>query len=547
MNWATLSSLALLASSVHSTDNDVCSPAETVVKLSYGSFQGTIVGSATQFLGIPFAQPPVGDLRFREPMDPIPFVGLRLADKFGPACPQQTMASIPGLNFTGNYGSISEDCLTISVLKPAPDGHDLPVIVWFHGGGFEIGDSSDTIMNSILERSVRLGKPVVVVVPNYRVNAFGFLAGKEVKAAGVGNLGLRDQQFALEWVQQHITAFGGNPNHVIMFVHLHSDRHTVGMHLVASYAEHTSLFHGAFMESGAAASMPHITEGQPQYDHLVVATNCTDATDSLDCLRHAPFDTLMLAINQTPNIFSYSSLGNVWKPRVDGDFLKQDPFIALSRGLHAKVPIIAGDCDDEGTLFSLSNMNITTDQEFLDYMHSNYLPRASKADIMALGVMYPSDHASGSPFGTGLSNAVTPEFKRLAAVQGDIIFHGPRRNLLSKVSTAQNAWGYLYERGKSVPLLGSSHCADLQVWLARNTTDFFGIDTFIQFITALDPNIPANGELNAIAWPKWNTLDHGALLSFSDPSSMGIITDNFREEPIAFLNRVQLQLAQSSA
>jgi len=251
-------------------------------------------------------------------------------------------------------------------------------------------------------------------------------------------------------------------------------------------------------------------------------------------------DILMSAINQTPNLFAYPSLGSVWKPRVDGDILKQDPFVTLSRGLQVKVPIISGNCDDEGTLFSFANANITTDEEFLSYMHSNYLPGVPQDKIPELGALYPSDPAAGSPFGTGDLNAITPEFKRLAAVQGDFIFQGPRRNLLSKASASQDAWGFLYKRQKSTPVLGSSHTSDFVVWTARNTTDFYGIDAFIQFINTLDPNVPAS-KSRPIFWPKWNTQKSGALLSFFDPDGMEIIADDFREEPMAFLNNVSVQ------
>ncbi|KAJ7132220.1 Alpha/Beta hydrolase protein [Mycena epipterygia] len=516
-------------------------PAETVVKLSYGPFQGTVVGNVTQFLGIPFAQPPVGDLRFREPRDPIKFNSFRMADKFGAACPQQTLAPLPGLNFTGNYISISEDCLTINVLKPkVTRGPKLPVVVWFHGGGFEIGDSSDTILNSFVERSVGLGKPVIVVVPNYRLNAFGFLASEEVKAAGIGNLGLRDQRFALDWVQKHIGAFGGDADQVIISG-LSAGAISVGMHLVS---EPSPIFHGAFMQSGSTSSIPPITQGQPQYDQLVAATNCTQAADTLDCLRYAPYEDLMAAINQTPNIFSYSSLGNVWKPRVDGDILTQDPSIILSRGLHAKVPIIAGNCDDEGTMFSFANANITTDGDFLDYMHDNYLPEVSRDKILQLGELYPADPAYGAPFGTGSLNAITPQFKRLAAVQGDFIFQGPLRNLLSKASATQDTWGFVYKRGKSTPMLGVFHGCDIKEWLVRDdTTEVFGMDALIQFINTLDPNVPTS-DSSSIVWPKWNTVKPGALLSFVDPAGLEIIADDFREEPIAFLNDVMVQSPQ---
>ncbi|KAJ7132082.1 Alpha/Beta hydrolase protein [Mycena epipterygia] len=531
-----VSSLALLADNLLNNDSGIHPP---VVKLSYGPFQGTVVGNVTQFLGMPFAQPPVGEFRFREPREPVKFVELRMADTFGPACPQQTLSRVPGRSSAAQYRSISEDCLTINVLKPNR-GHKLPVLVWFHGGAFEIGSAGDSGMSSLVERSLVNGKPVIVVLPNYRVNAFGFLAGKEVKDAGVSNLGLRDQQFALEWVQKHISAFGGDPNQVIISG-LSAGALSVGMHLISSNV--APKFHGAFMESGCAPSIPTITEGQPQYDQLVAATNCSQAADSLDCLRHAPFDILMSAINQTPNVFSYSSLGNVWKPRIDGDIIKHHPFITMSRGLHAKVPIIAGNCEDEGTIFTLPLLNITTDHGFLEYMHNNYFPGVSRDKILQLGELYPADPAAGSPFGTGRLNAITPEFKRLAAVQGDLIFQAPCRLLLSKASITQDVWGFIYKRGKSTPILGASHCSDSKEWLARNTTDFFAIDGLIQFINTLDPNIPTS-ESGSFVWPKWNTLKSGALLSFVDSSGLEIISDDFRDEPIAFLNNISLQAAQ---
>ncbi|KAJ6598657.1 Alpha/Beta hydrolase protein, partial [Mycena sp. CBHHK59/15] len=201
-------------------------------------------------------------------------------------------------------------------------------------GAFEIGDSSDTIMNSIIKRSILLGNPVILVVPNYRVNvshdvmAFGFLMGREVEAAGVGKLGLCDQRFALQWVQEHIYTFRGELSCMLsssiatIYSSSHSSRLSagaisVGMHLVASHADHLTLFSGAFMESGAT-SIPPLAHGQPQYDQLVTDCDCTHVADTLDCLRHVPFETLMTSINRIPNIFSYTGLGNVWKPRVDG-------------------------------------------------------------------------------------------------------------------------------------------------------------------------------------------------------------------------------------
>ncbi|KAJ6470080.1 Alpha/Beta hydrolase protein [Mycena vitilis] len=305
MNYAF--SFALLVSLFSNEPPDVCLPAEPVVELSYGSFQGTAAGNLTQFLGIPFAKPPQV-LEFC-------FSAQRKPDQ--------------------QYRSISEDCLTINVLKPAQQSHDLPrpvlvvhcrvfiyLVLTIYSGFTEVA------RKTYRDRDTEL--PPEPPSPNHNGPAFvGFLAGKEIMDDGVENLVLRDQQLALELVQAHILAFGGDPNRVI--VH--------GAFLVKSQPTGALLNvqPTASQESGATSSIPHVLDGQPRYDQLVPAMNCTAVTDTLDCLRHAPFDVLMSAINRTPNVFSYPSVGNVWKPRVHGDVLKLDPFVALARGHYAKV------------------------------------------------------------------------------------------------------------------------------------------------------------------------------------------------------------------
>ncbi|KAJ7160903.1 alpha/beta-hydrolase, partial [Mycena filopes] len=467
-------------------------PLDSVVRLPYGSFQGFNSGNITQFLGIPFAQPPVKELRFREPRMPISFSGTRNATTYGSACPQITFTPIMGLNFEGNYTSISEDCLTINVFKPtaSPLHSKLPVAVWFHGGGFEVGDASDTDVAPLVERSILLGKPIILVVPNYRVNAFGFLAGREVQKGGVGNLGLRDQIFALKWVQNHIAAFGGDADQVIISG-ISAGAISVGMHLISPEGS-APLFHGAFMESGAIPPLDDITQGQGEYDELTTKTNCSRDMDTLDCLCRVPFDDLVAAVNATRNLFSYSSLANAWKPRVDGDIVPGHPHALLARGELKRVPIVVGTCDDEGTLFSLANLNVTTNEEFTEYIHSNYFSGLPRSEILKLDQAYPADPGSGSPFGTGDLNALTPQFKRLAAIQGDIVFQAPRRALLKSASEIRNAWGFVYQREKTTPIFGSSHGSDMKEWFARN----------VQFINTLNPNLA-----ESIFWPTytWNS------------------------------------------
>ncbi|KAJ7101083.1 Alpha/Beta hydrolase protein [Mycena epipterygia] len=185
-----------------------------IVSLDYGTFQGANDGNLTKFLGVPFARPAA---RFEPPQPPTPLDGLQDATAFGPACPQQALSPFP-FQLIPNHTFMSEACLTLDVFKPASahPGSKLPILVEADAvlpGGFEVGSSGDTDFRGAVERSMLLGEPIIIVAPNY---SFGFLAGKEVSDAGITNLGLRDQIFALEWVQKHIAAFGGDPERVVL-------------------------------------------------------------------------------------------------------------------------------------------------------------------------------------------------------------------------------------------------------------------------------------------------------------------------------------------
>jgi carboxylesterase type B len=158
------------------------------------------------FLGVPFAQPPIGPLRFRTPQsintswsEPLQ------ATEYPAACVGYGSDDWP-------YPSLSEDCLYLNVIRPAGcEGQKLPVAFWVHGGGLSQGSSIDQRYNfsSMIQRSVDIGKPVIGVSVNYRLKMWGFITGEEVVESGNANLGLRDQRLGLHWVQENIGAFGG--------------------------------------------------------------------------------------------------------------------------------------------------------------------------------------------------------------------------------------------------------------------------------------------------------------------------------------------------
>ncbi|KAJ7266851.1 sterol esterase [Mycena rebaudengoi] len=518
----------------------VASKSCPTVALPYATFQGIDDGKLTRFLGIPFSRPVA---RFELPTLPERLHGVQNATAFGAACPQQALTPLPGVPFEPSiYSSISEDCLTINVFKPssATAKSKLPVFVWMYGGGFEIGNSVDTDVSPVVQRSIATGEPVIVVTP--QLSPFGFVGGKEATAAGITNLGLRD-------LLQRYSRFSGcndtsalSAEILLACGGISAGSISVGLLLLSNHQHSNTLFHGAFMASGSPLTLPTVADGQPFYDELVAANNCTESRHSLQCLKDVPFESFMATVNNTRNFFSFTSGNNAWRPRIDGDVIVQDPLISVSEKSFAKIPIITGDDDDEGTLFSLSTLNITTNADFLGYINSNYIPFATRAQIQKLGLLYPDDPTQEA------DNELTPEFKRIAAFQGDHFFIANRRFLLQSASKQQNTWSYLSKRGKSIPAIGAAHGVDVEIWFpsdTTDTTDTTGVDILVNFINTLDPNgskASKGGARLPISWPKW-AAGSSSLLTFSDPDEVNITPENFRVDAMKYLTDLLLKEA----
>ncbi|GJE92631.1 carotenoid ester lipase precursor [Phanerochaete sordida] len=521
------------------------------VRLDDATFIGVPNGLTNKFLGIPFAKPPVGDLRFRLPVANAPYSGTHNATQFGYSCAQQGSAPvvlppvfdnltsvIAGLEGNLDMSPVSEDCLTVNVWTPAnlTKGTKLPVAVWIYGGGFEGGSSSTSDASALVNRSIELGEPIVYVSLNYRLNAFGFLASKEVKAAGLGNIGLHDQRQALRWVQKYISAFNGDPSKVTIWGQS-AGASSVSLQLLTNGGDTEGLFRGAFMESGYPWPVGDITGGQPYYEVLVNETGCRGKADTLQCLREAPCDTLMKAVNDTPSSNSYQSLNLAWMPRADGVFLPSNPQELIAKGSVASVPFVAGEVDDEGTGFSLSSLNVTTNDEFRSYIQQVWFPKASAHELDELLALYPQNYTAGSPFDTGDLNAVTPEYKRIAAFQGDMVFQAPRRFLLDHRAEKQKVWGYLSKRFKSIFAFGSVHGTDLIfIYFAGDLGDYL-----INFVNHLDPNVGTNVGPNVTAWPQYNTRSREVLTLLDGTPNITVTNDSYRAEPIAYLTELSLK------
>ncbi|TFK82846.1 alpha/beta-hydrolase [Polyporus arcularius HHB13444] len=476
-------------------------PAAPTATLDNATVVGYTNNSVTSFMGIPFAEPPLGDLRLRLPKPITSYNGtinatqpatqcIQLNPTISPDLPGELLQDMTAyLEHAAAPSSVpqNEDCLTISIQVPegTQPGAKLSVLAFIYGGGFAIGSTVQLPGDAVVQRSVAMGQPVIFAAMNYRLNAFGFLGGKEVKAAGVGNLGLHDQREGLRWINKHIAAFGGDPDKVTVWGQS-AGAISTGLHMVTNGGDTEDLFRGAVMSSGSPVPTGDITHLQPQYDTIVEHVGCANSSDTLDCLRQVPADALLSAAATLPSFFDYPGLATPWTPRADGVFLKAAPQHLVLSGSVADVPFITGDSLDEGTVFASGSYNVTTEKQFRSYVQQFYFTSAPEVSLFPLFKLYPNDPAKGSPFGTGDDNQLAPMF------------------LLSQRSSKQNAWTFINERGR-IGGFGVAHGTDFGATLL-GADDF--ADYIIQFTATQNPNDASN---RTIPWPKYDTLQRKAL------------------------------------
>jgi len=319
---------------VRAGDDDCSAP----VKVSSGQLKGFEESNRAScaYLGIPYATPPVGELRWKAPQPPAKWDGVRTYDNYSPWCMQKPNMPFDPTLRTSKH-TMSEDCLYLNVWRPKKSGK-FPVMVWIHGGGYTTGSG-----NIDMYRGDRLSArgDVVVVNFNYRLNAFGFLAGdalkKEDPNGGTGNYGSLDQIAALKWVRENIAAFGGDPGNVTIF-----GESAGGWSVCTMVATPLSkgLFQRAIIESGGCDQSISLEEAQKHFAEVAAKVGC--GPDDLACLRKAPAGILLEK--------AWSDLIGaklVYVNHNDGYFLKKTPRQTIMAGEHNKVPMIVGSNRDE--------------------------------------------------------------------------------------------------------------------------------------------------------------------------------------------------------
>jgi para-nitrobenzyl esterase len=300
------------------------------VKTANGILESTSApkDGVRSFKGIPFAQPPVGDLRWREPQPVKNWTGARNADQFGPRCMQRTS---PGADYWFRSNGMSEDCLYLNVWTPAKSGNErLPVLVYIFGGGFQNGDGSEPRYDG--ESMARRG--IVAVSVNYRTNIFGFFVHpeltKESPHNAAGNYGLLDQVAALQWVQKNIAAFGGDPKHVTV---AGESAGSISVSALMASPLSKNLMAAAIGESGAAiSSLPP----QPLADaeQKGVKFAAAAGVNTLAALRAMSAEQIQDAAAKAPGVRFSTAM--------DGYFLSKSLKETFEAGEQAKVPLLEG-------------------------------------------------------------------------------------------------------------------------------------------------------------------------------------------------------------
>ena len=470
------------------------------VATSAGLVRGT-TGSrpgVRAYLGIPYAAPPVGDLRWRAPAALTEWTNVRSAEKFGPSCMQGP--NTPFGPWTAEFlllGPVSEDCLYLNVWTAARVGERRPVLVYVYGGGFSSG-SGDV---PVYDGAPLAEKGLVVVNMNYRVGALGFLAHPELTAetGGSGNYGLLDQVAALQWVHDNIASFGGDPQRVLV---AGQSAGAVSVYLLTASPMAKDLFQRAAIESGPGGLAA-----------LGVATGTGAARPRADAERDGlRYATALGAKNlaelrRLPATKFVGGGGGIrFGPVVDGRFLVENPAETFAAGRQNDVPMITGLNADEGS--AAPGYGRATAEQFRQQITQRYGDRAS--EVLAA---YP---------------AATDDEARRAQIESgrDAGVAGVHRLLVERARTAKTrAFAYYFDHAipwPDRPQFGAFHTSEVPYVfgtldkLKRPWTD---VDRRLaQTMMSYWTNFAAAGDPNGTGVPQWPafTPERPVLLRIGD-------------------------------
>ncbi|XP_006825267.1 butyrylcholinesterase isoform X2 [Saccoglossus kowalevskii] len=508
---------------------------EPIVNTRNGQLRGTrrdlFNGNVDSFLGIPYANPPVGELRFKVTEPYLrPWEGVRDATEFSNACSQVPVQSdFRGETMWDVNAPISEDCLYLNVWSPFPTPSKAAVMVWIPGGGLTSGASSVDLYDGA---TLADAEQVIVVSVNYRLGVLGFLALRDTQAPG--NMGFLDQAMALQWVADNIDYFGGDPERVTIFGES-AGAISVGVHLFSSQ----NLFRRAILQSGNVFFPESIvTYDRSEKLALTMTDNLgcglnylsnetVDNTKILECFNSKSTEEIVLA--------QYVDDVRIPTPGVvDGTFLKDSPLNLLKDGLYESTEILIGDNLNEGTwflpymapqYFSLDQkpiLNHTTFEEFIEFYFSmanalthaaisfeytNWLEPENSADLVA---------GASDVVGDFLITCPTDETAKLYSQYGNDVY----RYLFSELAS-NTPWldWYGVLHGDEIPfvfgtpLYPENGFSDSEKVLSREMMKYWA-----NFAKTGNPNKESDDDVSDNAWPRFD-LEEQQYIIFETPDN----------------------------
>lgn len=486
-----------------------------IVETVYGKVRGKKEGNIYVWKGVPYAKPPIGNLRFQPPQEPVPWEGVRDASSFSPICPQPE-SSIMGFLGTEKE-KMSENCLHLNIWSPSPDNSRRPVLVWIHGGAFLYGSGSNSWYNGSSFAS--LGNVVVVTV-NYRLGPFGFLylggiGGDDYALSG--NCGLLDQIQALKWIKENISSFGGDPDNVTIFG---ESAGAMSIGALLGMPDAKGLFQQAILQSGAAShAIP-----KEKADHIArkILASLNINETNLSSLIDLPASDLVKASLTVP-MMSLS-------PVIDGISLPKSPLTAIGEGSAKDVAVLIGTNKDEYTLFT------------------NFDPNWKNADDQAAAALFEKHFRPDW-------DIIANEYKLSKDLNVDIFNHLMTMKLFvyPAVKLAENqtkqggkVWVYRFDWESAAygGALKSAHALEIPfVWNTLNapqTKLFTGQapnlekmasimhNTWIAFAKSGDPNNDLLPE-----WPEFNLSNYPTMILNEEST---ITNDPYRDDRIKWEN-----------
>ncbi|RVW02719.1 carboxylesterase/lipase family protein [Rhodococcus xishaensis] len=419
-------------------------PDALVVETRLGPVRGYPDGPVFSWKGIPYAMPPTGKLRFRSPVTPEPWSLVLDAGAFGAMAPQGQDTSVP----LDPSLRIDEDCLTINVWGPRPDGTPRPVMVWVHGGAYCLGSSAQAVYDGRLlaERG-----DVVVVTFNYRLGALGFLDLSSFSTADrtfESNLGLRDQIAALEWVRDNIAAFGGDPTEVTLFGESSGAGSITTLMTVPKAA---GLFHRAIAQSPPATSVYGAERAATVARRFleILELPVGRVADLFDMPAGQLVEACDILVNEVPTRVPGTL---AVAPVVDRDLVPRYPVTAFQQGYSHRIPLIIGSNKDEASIFKFTGSSLmpvsseAVQQMFAGLAEDN--PELSAVRLAEIVAAYPDSTTS----------------RGVLAISTDAAFRMPALWVADAHSRHSPTWMYRFDH--ATPMLkaariGAAHATEL--------------------------------------------------------------------------------------